>query len=245
MSEVNCPKKITLNGALVEYYPRYSNRAKRIQLAIRNQKIELIIPTKFSHKKAEEFLFASKKWLIKQTAAIQAMKNIFWPEVFLTGEFLMIEGQRVTLVIEYGDKETVTFQHNKLFVTLSQKTLVEQLSEATKRVVMGFLKVLAKQRAQEYMRLICQNLGRWPRKITVKKQSTRWGSCGVHEDIHINWLLILAPPYVKKYVVLHECCHLFYKNHGVRFWRLVEKHMPNYHLAEEWLVQNGRHLTMP
>ncbi len=48
----------------------------------------------------------------------------------------------------------------------------------------------------------------YPRLVKIKTQKSRWGSCGIHNDIHINWLLIMAPPEVLEYVVVHELCHI-------------------------------------
>lgn len=84
-----------------------------------------------------------------------------------------------------------------------------------------------------------QLLGKKPSGIYLKTQRRRWGSCGIHDQIYINWILMVAPLRVLEYVVLHECCHLFYRNHGRYFWALVQKHMPDYKVQERWLRQHS------
>lgn len=83
-----------------------------------------------------------------------------------------------------------------------------------------------------------QLLGRRPTSVILKTQRRRWGSCGIHDQIYINWALMMAPLCVLEYVVLHECCHLFHRNHGRYFWNLVQKHMPDYKVQEKWLRQH-------
>ncbi|WP_156303040.1 M48 family metallopeptidase, partial [Methylogaea oryzae] len=84
--------------------------------------------------------------------------------------------------------------------------------------------------------------GLHPRSIAVRDQKTRWGSCGPRGDININWRLILAPPPVLEYVVVHELCHLRHRNHAKPFWDLVEDHLPQYREQRRWLKQHGHAL---
>ncbi len=86
------------------------------------------------------------------------------------------------------------------------------------------------------------NLGCQPKRISVRDQSTRWGSCSTTGTISFSWRLIFAPAYVLDYVAAHEAAHLREMNHGPRFWRLVRNTMPDMHKARAWLKQNGAEL---
>lgn len=78
--------------------------------------------------------------------------------------------------------------------------------------------------------------------ITVRFQSTRWGSCSAKGNLSFNGLLLLAPPEVLDYVVVHELCHRKEMNHSAEFWALVQKNAPDYVNQRKWLKQNGRAL---
>jgi predicted metal-dependent hydrolase len=84
-----------------------------------------------------------------------------------------------------------------------------------------------------------RNLGLRARRIAVKDQKSRWGSCSSNGQLSFSWRLILAPPVVLDYVAAHEVAHLAEMNHGPRFWRLVRQTMPNLEEAKLWLRRNG------
>jgi predicted metal-dependent hydrolase len=77
------------------------------------------------------------------------------------------------------------------------------------------------------------------RRITLRDQRSRWGSCSANGTLSFNWRLVLAPHDVLDYVVVHEVCHLVEHNHGAGFWRLVERRRPGYREPKEWLHEFG------
>ena len=81
-------------------------------------------------------------------------------------------------------------------------------------------------------------------KIRIAEQKTRWGSCSTSGTLSFNWKLMLAPPRVLDYVVVHELCHLIEMNHSKRFWSLVESVMPEYKEYRKWLKENGDTLQL-
>jgi predicted metal-dependent hydrolase len=77
------------------------------------------------------------------------------------------------------------------------------------------------------------------RRVTVRNQKSRWGSCSRRRTISLNWRLIQAPQFVRDYLILHELMHLRQMNHSARFWREVECVCPDYKVAESWLKQHS------
>ena len=66
------------------------------------------------------------------------------------------------------------------------------------------------------------------KRITIRDQKTRWGSCSETGTLSFNWRLMLAPPAVLDYVVIHELCHLTHMNHSKAFWDKVAGVDPDY-----------------
>lgn len=81
-------------------------------------------------------------------------------------------------------------------------------------------------------------------RITIRDQKTRWGSCSANGTLSFNWRLMLAPPAVLDYVVVHELCHLTHMNHSKAFWSLVESACPDYRAHRKWLKEHGQELIL-
>ncbi|MEZ5898404.1 MAG: M48 family metallopeptidase [Hyphomicrobium sp.] len=78
-----------------------------------------------------------------------------------------------------------------------------------------------------------------PKRIAVRDQASRWGSCSTTRVLSFSWRLLLAPPAILDYVAAHEVAHLAEMNHGPRFWALVRKTLPDYESAKRWLQVYG------
>ncbi|WP_299076008.1 M48 family metallopeptidase [uncultured Paraglaciecola sp.] len=78
-----------------------------------------------------------------------------------------------------------------------------------------------------------------PQKIKVRSLKSRWGSCTSDGRLVFNWRLVLFPPRILRYVVLHELCHLRHFDHSQAFWDLVARHDREYEEKVEWLRTNG------
>jgi predicted metal-dependent hydrolase len=77
------------------------------------------------------------------------------------------------------------------------------------------------------------------RRITVRDQSSRWGSCSAEGHLSYSWRLVLAPEFVLDYVAAHEVAHLRHMDHSPRYWRLVLAHCQRAREAQQWLKRNG------
>lgn len=135
---------------------------------------------------------------------------------------------------------------------LAQAKKMEEACRQLPRLTMEEVDQLA-DRALDFfpqrVRMIAQQMNVRFGRITVRNQKTRWGSCSSKGNLNFNCLLMLCPPDVRDYVIVHELCHLKEMNHSPRFWAEVEKAMPDYRQPLQWLKQNGppllRRMTGP
>ena len=81
-------------------------------------------------------------------------------------------------------------------------------------------------------------------RVVIRDQKTRWGSCSSNGTLSFNYRLMLAPPAILDYVVVHELCHLKHMNHSSAFWQAVGDVLPDYKERRDWLKRHGAELTL-
>jgi predicted metal-dependent hydrolase len=89
-----------------------------------------------------------------------------------------------------------------------------------------------------------RRLGVAPKRISVRAQRTRWGSCSSHGTICLNWRLLLLPSELCDYILVHELCHLRHMDHSAKFWSLVESVIPDYAEREDRLESMQGNLAL-
>ncbi len=103
---------------------------------------------------------------------------------------------------------------------------------------------VAKEYIPQRVAYFCQFTGGSYEKVVIRDQKTRWGSCSSNKTLSFNYRLMLAPPKILDYVVVHELCHLQHMNHSPDFWNAVEKVLPDYRESRKWLKEHGHTLNM-
>jgi predicted metal-dependent hydrolase len=109
-----------------------------------------------------------------------------------------------------------------------------------KRRLLDFLKSAAREDLTRATERYAALMGVNYRRITIRDQRSRWGSCSASGDLSYSWRLILAPDYVLDYVAAHEVAHLRHLDHSPRFWRLVLTHCQGAARAKNWLRAHGQ-----
>lgn len=66
------------------------------------------------------------------------------------------------------------------------------------------------------------------RKITIRNQKSRWGSCSADKNLNFNYRILFLPAALADYIIVHELCHLAEMNHSKKFWALVAKAVPDH-----------------
>ncbi len=101
------------------------------------------------------------------------------------------------------------------------------------------LRAQAAEALPPQLRALAADHGLTVNRVTIRNQRSRWGSCSSRGHITLNFRLMLMPPEVRAYILIHELMHLKQANHSIRFWRLVESACPGFREAERWLKKHG------
>jgi predicted metal-dependent hydrolase len=110
------------------------------------------------------------------------------------------------------------------------------------RRITTFLKNEARRDLEAASRRYAEKIGVKIKRITVRDQSSRWGSCSTTGALSYSWRLILAPSFVLEYLAAHEVAHLSEMNHSRRFWRLLARLSPAMKRGKVWLDVHGTDL---
>lgn len=103
----------------------------------------------------------------------------------------------------------------------------------------GFFRAAARTDLAERVAAHAAALKVTPRSISIKDTRSRWGSCSSDGRLNFSWRLVCAPSFALDYVAAHEVAHLREMNHSTRFWRQVERCVPDWESARRWLQANG------
>lgn len=108
-----------------------------------------------------------------------------------------------------------------------------------KAAVVRFFEKSAREVFDPLVKRYAAVIGRSASHVSVRAMKSRWGSCSSTGRLSLNWRILCAPPEVAEYLVVHEMCHLIHRNHSDRFWKAVEKAMPEFKKARAVLRKTG------
>lgn len=233
------------------YIIRRSQRAKRARIIVTAETVELVAPVKMPIKLLQQFANSKSDWIVATQKKIQQKKNSavrLSPELYQEESLLMFSGQQYPLYLQFTTCSRLSFNFDNAFTA----TLPEQLKLGCQQERSDLIRSTYKdwlwQQCLDKVEIVSEKYGKLyqlnPRSIRIREQKSRWGSCGIHDDIYMNWLLILAPEAVLEYVVIHEICHIKHRNHSRNFWSLVAQHCPQYKSHRSWLRTHGASLML-
>lgn len=228
------------------YTLRRSSRARYVRVVVKPAGIELVVPTDISEKAALQFLQQNRAWVERKVLELQgrlAQQPIVTRPLLGQGSSVPFQGKETLLQVQASASRILISRlpEGAFDVRVRSGSAEEedhQIRAALFAWVKRWLHAESLRVALKYQSLLALQ----PRTIRVKQMKTRWGSCGPRNDINLNWLLAFAPPPVLEYVIVHELCHIRYRNHSADFWALVALHMPEWRDRRNWLKGNGAEL---
>lgn len=222
---------------LIPYKMVRSNRAKYLRVEWHKHYAKVTAPKDLSNQKILEFLFKQSSWLashIKRRERLKGYEAYMWPQTIQNACHIPYMGTQLNISVELSNIQKVYRKAHQLIV------LTPNIHQNIEPLILAWLKAQALRFANHWSKRIVNEYGLVPRSIVIKSQKSRWGSCGIHDDLYLNWRLICCPKQVFKYVVIHEHCHLKHRNHSKRYWNLVEEIMLDYKQHDRWLSKYGQ-----
>jgi predicted metal-dependent hydrolase len=230
------------------YAIRRSQRASKIRIVVKPGLVEVVAPIKAAEHKIHQFVHDQQKWVTEALAKMAAKTQIHEntaPTHYSHGSEIPYQGKSFKLIVKKSKLKRVKIEFLNEFIAHIPESMPDSdHSDYIRSALVNWLKKQAKPQVEQ---LISRHAGKYnlyPRSISIKKQKSRWGSCGVRNDISINWLLLLAPVDIMEYVVVHELCHIRVKNHSPQFWAFVAEHLADFRERRLWLKKHGSRLML-
>jgi predicted metal-dependent hydrolase len=230
------PSTITVDfdGEVYLVRLRRHRQARRYTLRIHaaDREVVLTMPPRGSVKQAREFAQKHGGWIAAR------LRRLPESVPFRHGSVVPVRGVSHRIDHRHGARGTAWLENHGSEPSLCVAGGVPHLA----RRVHDFLKREARRDLDVASRKAAKAFGVEIKRISVRDQSSRWGSCSSNGVLSYSWRLILAPPFVLEYLAVHEVAHLIEMNHSRRFWRLVDSVCPDMGRAKAWLDAHGTDL---
>jgi predicted metal-dependent hydrolase len=228
----------------ISYQLRRSARARRLRIAVRPGGVEVVAPRRMRDADIAAFVEQSRAWIDAKLAALQRVLAAHpGSPRLIDGSTILYRGEPIQLRVRAGARPQVR-EGCGIELTVPAALGDVDREAAVERVLTRWLRWSAQNDALLYVHRHGRRHDLMPAAVRIKQQKRLWGSCTAKGAINLNWRLILAPPAVFEYVVVHELCHLREPNHQAPFWRLVGHILPEFERQRRWLRANGHLLTL-
>jgi predicted metal-dependent hydrolase len=185
--------------------------------------VRLTVPRGGNRAEARAFVRKQLRWIDSERyAAARA------------GAAIRVHGELLPLKVERGPETDL--------VSFGDRRVTMRRGETARVAVCRCLREAARRELPPRLLTLARQFGLCVRRITIRSQQTRWGSCSDGGAISLNWRLVQMPDSVRDYILIHELMHLRERAHGRRFWRTVEEVCPLHREARRWLKQHEKEL---
>jgi predicted metal-dependent hydrolase len=235
---------VRVGDALIEYEVVRSRRRRRtIEISLdAQQRVRVAVPLRTRPDEVRDVVERRAGWIERRRLEAPPAPHLD----LMTGECLPYLGRLVRLIVERTERKRATarLDDGLLRVALPRRVPDEERRAATERALVKWYRGAAAEHLDGRVERWAAAGGRAPVRVLVRDQRHRWGSCAPDGTLRFNWRIVMAPPQVVDYVVVHELAHLRVPNHSSMFWGEVERVLPEYREARAVLKQVGPSLIL-
>ncbi|MGB7291904.1 MAG: SprT family zinc-dependent metalloprotease [Thermodesulfobacteriota bacterium] len=214
------------------------SRRKTVGLEVTPEALLIVrAPRNLSRREISEIIDKERPWILKKQKFFRENHSKIREKDFIEGEEFLYLGRSYLLRIASKTGRALSVDDN--FIYLSDDSIGD-----AREIIENWYKERAydvvSQRAVYYSDLSGIKFNR----INITSARKRWGSCSPNGNLNIAWRLVMAPPMVIDYVIVHELSHVEIRNHSKKFWSRVRAIIPDYKADEKWLRDNGHFLVV-
>ena len=212
-----------------------TDRKRSASIRLLGDLVKVSVPMTLSDSRIRDLVTKRTPW-IKNKLQEQSDRPITPPKEYVSGETVTYLGKNYRLKVLIGEQPSIKLRRGYVEATVTKTDI--DTKNTIRSLLEHWYRSLAENLLGEKTVRLASVIGVNPASVTVKNYKSRWGSCSTKGDISYNWRIILAPHSIVDYVVVHELCHMLEHNHSSKYWKHVERHVPNWRECREWLKHN-------
>jgi predicted metal-dependent hydrolase len=209
---------------------RTSRRARRLSVRVYpGGRVEIVAPPGASAAVVQRFIGQHRQWIdarVQDFAALPAAATDLPERIVLAGV-----GRQYTVEYQSTGRPSIAASGSVLRVRGSQER------HAVAIVLRRWICELAFAELGARLQTVSSELQLPFKRLQIRRQRTRWGSCSASGTISLNACLLFIEPAVVRYLMVHELCHTQHMNHSARFWGLVAHHEPDFRRLDRVLLR--------
>jgi len=199
-------------------------------------------PLRASREKLETIIRRRAGWIVRHDGAATARSA---ERHYVSGGSLPYLGREVQLFLhDSAAAVDIGFGHWRFDVHVPRRLTGDERRAAIRAAFRAWYRARAAQRLRERVPRFARLLGATPSEVLVRDQRQRWGSSSPDGVLRFNWRIVMAPPALFDYVVIHELAHLRERSHRRGYWALVAKAAPDYRERRQRLAALGPTLDL-
>jgi len=230
------------NGRIIEFEVIYKKR-KTISIEVNLEgKVRVSVPVNLDNKQILDVIKRKANWICTKQDELRERGSIRPANKYVNGEKYLYLGNEYFLELFCNEAvKRPKVEINNDIIKISYK-------EINSDIVRSILELWYREKTLEIVTKRVEIYKKFfndsPKELKVKQQKRRWASCTYDNRILFNWRISMAPIEVIDYIVVHEICHMDFKDHSKNFWNRVKSVMPNYEVYQLWLKENGVRLDI-
>lgn len=233
---------LVVGNTRIPYALRRSARARRRKIVVTPDRVEVVGPDGDGDEALHRFIRSRRRWVydirqkMHERLARATGPAAPGPDRLVTGAKLLYRGRRMALWVRPAAPcAGVQVSYRNGFVIERPPACPEADVSAA---LVRWLTDRVSRDADAFAGHHAPRLAVRPRAVRVRELKRMWGSCGKGGTVSLNWRLVFAPKPVLEYAVVHELCHLRYRDHSTRFWSAVRRALPDFERRKRWLEAN-------
>jgi predicted metal-dependent hydrolase len=202
----------------------HNERSKHIRVRILSTGLKVTLPVKASQEEAMKFINSIRTKLIQKQEKLE--QGLQKSNIIIDDKSQL---QTLTFLVE-----AKAIARKNIYFSLKNSVLNIEFPIGTDCAdietqqhfwngISYFLRKEAKRLLPDRTRQLAEKFGFEFTDVKIQSSKSRWGSCSGLKSINLSLYLMLLPAPLIDYVILHELCHTKEMNHGIKFWKWMDK----------------------